>query len=83
MHVYMPFIQDLTRLKVPVAYLKHMFEDIMQGGRPGKPKMRFMDSLDSASSSFDYESERGGLVSRLRQRDSTGRSESRAEGGIN
>ena len=63
-----PCLQDLTRLKVPIAYLKHMFEDVFKERRNKAMGHRFMTSLDSGSS-FDQESE----ISRLKKRDSTGR----------
>ena len=61
--------QDLTRLKVPVTYLKHMFEDALKQREKSLPRYRYMVSMESsgsAKSSFDQESER-------RHRDSTGR----------
>ena len=64
----LPCTQDLTRLKVPIAYLKHMFEDVFKERRLKPTAQRYMNSLDSASS-FDQESE----ISRFKHRDSTGR----------
>lgn len=61
-------MQDLTRLKVPIAYLKHMFEDVFKERRNKPTVHRFLNSLDSGSS-FDQESE----ISRKKKRDSTGR----------
>ena len=59
---------------MPIAYLKHMFEDALKEKERRRMSKRFLVSMDSTSrpSSFDQESEKEEFVAKLR-RDSAGR----------
>ena len=61
------WLKDLTRLKVPIPYLRHMFEDALKEKETRKMNKRGM--VASYSSSFDQEAE----GSAVRHKESTGR----------
>ena len=64
--------QDLTRLKVPIAYLPHMFEDALRERRGGTPATQ-QRTLVEPTSSFDQEVERSDAMPRMNRRGSSGR----------
>ena len=64
--------QDLTRLKVPIAYLPHMFEDALKEKRGGTHSAK-KHTLVEPTSSFDQEVERSDAMPRMNRRGSSGR----------
>jgi len=66
---FLIFSQDLTRLKVPIAYLRHMFEDALKEKTPRKMRKGQVHILPATRvSSFDQEADTA-----ARRNDSTGR----------
>lgn len=64
--------QDLTRLKVQIAYLPHMFEDALKEKRGGTHSAK-KHTLVEPTSSFDQEVERSDAMPRMNRRGSSGR----------